>query len=117
MKGDGLEHIFDKEPHPEPYLDIPTIHEARVRLYGIIFAREVEIRQLEDPSFVVEKPETEEELIQAARELEEQRRAHKITRDKRDAEFIAYRNVSNMLDELENDAIKQLEQDEDIDIY
>lgn len=116
MEGD-LENIFEQEPYPEPYLDIPTIHEARKRLYGIIFAREVEIRQLEDPSFAFEKPETEEELIQAARELDELRRAHAVARDKRDDEFIAYENVSNMIDELENDAIKQLEQNEDSDIY
>ena len=90
-------------------LDLATIHDARNRLFGLIFAREVEVQQLEDPSFAIEVPETEEELMAAVRELEELRQAHTEERLRRGGEFTAYWNVSAMIDEMENDAIKQQE--------
>ena len=111
MSEDGLEKVFSGESQPEPYLDIPTIHEARKRLFGMIFAREVEIRQLEDPDFAIEEPETLDGLLEATRELGEMRPQYHEERKRREVEFTAYENVSNMIDELENDAIKQQEQD------
>jgi hypothetical protein len=108
MSSDGFEHVFNCEPQPDPRLDIETIHEARRRLFGIIFARQVEIRSFRSGK----SPEdmTDEELIEAVREQEEIRKQHLSERDKRSGEFETFWSVSAMLDDMENDAIKQREQ-------
>lgn len=97
---------FNEGQQPEE-LHVPTIHNLRDRLIGYIFSREVEVRLLEDPRFTIPEPETLEERMAAARELEEVRQNFKKTRIKREGEFEALWAVMNILDEAENDAIKQ----------
>lgn len=94
-------------PEPEPILHVPTIHEIRRRLRGYILSQEVELRLLSEPFYAIAVPSTPQEEEAAIKELEEFRKSQKDERLRRDGEFGALWAVSDIIDELENTALKQ----------
>lgn len=108
----GHDSLFAGEPQPIPELDVSTIQEVRKRLLGIIFARQVGIALTSQPDFTRAEPQTDAELISAVRQMDEYfEQEEPLIAESRRIERENLWEFMGVIDELENEALKQHEQE------
>jgi hypothetical protein len=106
MNEDGLEHIFSGEPQPEVKLDVVQVQEFRRRVLGAMFARQVELLLPHRPN-IDPKSMTYAELLEVVRQNDELEDGLTLQAATRRAEREAYWQVIRLIDDMENEAIKQ----------
>ena len=100
------DRIFTGEPIPEPSeLDVPTIHELRFRIAGLIMTEQISLAHSKGLEIV--KPQSDAELVTAVSQMEDYLN-HELPAVKR--ERAAYRRalweVMGAIDNMEEDALR-----------
>lgn len=100
------DRIFTGEPMPEPSeLDVPTIHELRFRVAGLIMTEQISLAH--SKGLEVVEPQSDAELVAAVSQMENYLK-HELPAVKR--ERAAYRRalweVMDSIDDMEEKALR-----------
>ena len=106
MSEDGLEDLFTGEPQPEVRLSIVHVQELRRRVLGRIFARQVEILTPHRPAVDADSL-SDDELLKAVRHNEEIEANLPLIAAERKGERQAFWDIINLIDDMEDEAIRR----------
>ncbi|HEY5549849.1 MAG TPA: hypothetical protein VIK37_01430 [Candidatus Saccharimonadales bacterium] len=108
MREDGFEHIFSGEPQPEVSFDIAQVQEFRRRVLGRMLIRQAQILLPLRASKPAEEM-TDVELIEAVRQNDELEVKMPSISEKRKGAKETYDEILDLIDDMENEAIRQSE--------